>query len=80
MAFDPSKISEDIASTWRSSPLVIGMQLVMLVMVGSLIWDRHEQRQQVTPLVQQMLAQMQAQTLLLANCYPDRPQPSRDAP
>jgi hypothetical protein len=76
MNIDPSKIGEEVAQTWRSSPLIVGMQMLMLIMIGSLIWDRYEQRRQVTPLVERMLDQIHEQALLLARCNnrPDRPE------
>lgn len=80
MSLDPNKISEEVAATWRSSPLVVGMQIVMLLMMGSLVWDRYEQRRQITPLVERMLDQIHEQALLLARCQgrqEDRSEPNQ---
>ena len=76
MAIDPSKISSEIGQTWRSSPLIVGMQILLVVMMGGLLLDRREQRQQMTPLVTQMLEQIREQSRLLASCNPERKVPS----
>ena len=76
MNIDPSRIGEEVGATWRSSPLIVGMQLILIVMMGGLLWDRREQRAQMTPLVTTMLEQIHEQAMLLAKCNLDRNVPS----
>ena len=45
-------------------------------MMGGLLWDRREQRAQMTPLVTTMLEQIHEQAMLLAKCNLDRNVPS----
>jgi hypothetical protein len=62
MALDPIKIGEELGQTWRSSPLIVGMQILTLAVLGFFGWDRVQQRSVITAFVADFVREERVQT------------------
>jgi hypothetical protein len=56
MNIDPGKISEQIGETWRASPLIFGVQVLTLALLGFFAYDRFETRNAVLGFVTDIMA------------------------
>jgi hypothetical protein len=65
VSLDPGKISEEVGSTWRSSPLIVGSQILIIVLLGFFGYDRVQQRQTITAFVNDFIANERAQTTII---------------
>ena len=51
----PGKLSEELGSTWRSSPFVVGSQLMILALLGVFAYDRVQTRSEVLGFVSHLM-------------------------
>ena len=56
MNIDPGKITEQIGETWRASPLIFGVQVLTLALLGFFAYDRFETRNAVLSFVTSIMA------------------------